>query len=291
MGRIWLILLISGLLGQSPGSKGDRAAEERARSKHERLLQLYTSDAAEYIIYRDSSHQERVELRREPVYVWTNPLREKGQDGAVFVWTCRGRAEVIGSVFSFPATGPRNVYHEFSSLSLSVLDVQRPGTHPWLWTPLAPGVEIRPIEGAPAPAPSAPQRLSQMRALVRDFTASTKDHTDRRWELRLLPQPLHRYESTDPGIIDGAVFAFVTSAGTDPEAFLVVEVRKPGGAGRSVWHYAISRFTDTEIWVRHNGKEVFTGPLIPYNLPQQDPKHRYRVYHDRDIAPVEERAQ
>jgi hypothetical protein len=28
--------------------------------------------------------------------------------------------------------------------------------------------------------------------------------------------------------------------------------------------------------------------LIPYNSPQQDPKHRFRVYHDRDIPPIEE---
>jgi hypothetical protein len=55
-----------------------------------------------------------------------------------------------------------------------------------------------------------------------------KDGQERRWELRLLPHPLYRYESTDPDVVDGALFAFVTSAGTDPEALLAIEARKPG---------------------------------------------------------------
>ena len=243
--------------------------------QHERVLAIYTNDAAEYTIYRDASRKERVELRREPVFVCSDPTRGGG-DGAVFVWTCRGRAEVIGIFFSFPTTGPRKLYHEFHSLSLSVLDVSRSGTHASTWTPLAPGIEMAAVTGAPRPARSAPQRLSQMRALARDFSASTKDQTDKRLELRLLAQPLYRYESTDPVVLDGAVFAFVTS--TDPEAILVIEARQPAPADGPVWDYAVCRFTDLDLRVRHKGKEVFSAPLIPYDSVQQDPKHRYRVY-------------
>jgi hypothetical protein len=290
MGRTWLYLFLPVLLGQSLVAQNSSTSLEAARRKRERLLEIYTSDAAGYTIYRDASRKERVELKREPVYVWTNPVREEGQDGGVFVWTCRGRPEVLGCIFSFPATGPRDVYHEFHSLSLSVLEVQRAGTHTWIWTPQAPGVELAPIPGAARPAGSAPQRLSQMRALTRDFSASSKDHKERRWELRLLTQPLYRYESIDPDILDGAVFAFVTTAGTDPEALLVVEARKAASSDGPLWHYAMTRFTDVELWVRYKGKVVFTAPLIPYNLPQQDPQHRYRVYHDRNIPPVEEKA-
>jgi hypothetical protein len=290
MVQTWLLLLlVAAPVGQSPGPKDDPASQRAARIKRQRLLEIYGKEAADYTIYRDASRKDKLELRHEPVYVWTNPIREGGQDGVVYLWTCRGRVEVVGGFFSFPATGPRNLYHEFHSLSLSVLDVQRPGSHTWNWTPEAPGIAMATIEGAPAPARSASQRLSQMRALTRDFSASTRDHKERGWELRLLPQPLYRYESTDPETLDGALFAFVTSAGTDLEALLVVEARKPAGGDHPVWQSAISRFTDLELWVRHKGKQVFSAPLIPYNLPQQDPKHRYRVFHDRDIDPVEEK--
>ena len=47
-------------------------AAGRAYKRH-RLLPICTTDAAEYTIHRDASRREKVELRREPVYVWTNP--------------------------------------------------------------------------------------------------------------------------------------------------------------------------------------------------------------------------
>jgi hypothetical protein len=287
MRRTWLliVLFIPAALGQAPAPKDDSASRLAARSKRERLLEIYTNDAAGYTIYRDASHKEQVELQREPVYVWTNPVREGGQDGVVFVWTCRGRAEVLGSFFSFPATGKRSLCHEFHSLSLSVLDVRRTGAN--TWTPEAAGIEPAPIAGAPEPARSPPLRLAQMHALTRDFTASTKDDKERNWELRLLPKPLYRYKSTDPDVLDGALFAFVTSAGTDPEALLVTEARKLTGTDRPVWQYAVARFTDLHLWVRHKGKEVYSAPLIPHGLAQQDPKNRYRVFEDRIIPAVE----
>jgi hypothetical protein len=288
MRRPWLLLLLPFLLGQSRSPQPGYAPQDAAKSRHERLLEIYTIEAASYTIYRDADRKEKVALQREPVYVWTNPIREGGQDGAVFVWTCQGRAEVLGSVFSFPATGPRNLYHEFHSLSLSVLDVSRPGTH--TWTPEAPGIELTPIAGAPLRPGAASQRLLQMRALTRDFSASTEDDEKRSWELRLLPRPFYRYESTDPNILDGALYSFVTSAGTDPEALLILEARKPAVDRAAVWHFALARFTDLNLGVRHKGKIVFTAPYLPHGLGRQDPKHRYRLIHDRTIPPVEDKA-
>ena len=154
--------------------------------------------------------------------------------------------------------------------------------------PKAPGIELAPIPGAPAPGRAAPQRLSQMRMLTHDFSASTKDPRGERWKLRLLPQPLYRYDSTDPEVLDGALFAFVTSAGTDPEALLLIEARQRTHADGLVWHYAIARFTDQQLWVRHKGKEVFTAPSIVYQARLQDPKDRYHVFDDRTIPPVGE---
>jgi hypothetical protein len=276
--------------GQSPVAKDNDASQKSARNKRDRLMEIYLSEATQYTIYRDASRKKRVEFRREPVYVWTNQVRAGGQDGAVYVWTCRGRAEVLGSFFSFPAKGPRQLYHEFHSLSLSVLDVERAGTHSQTWVPLAPGIKVVPIAGAPAPAPSARQRIAQMGTLARDFSASSTDREDRRWELRLLPQPLYRYESTDPDVLDGALFTYVTTAGTDPEALLLIEARKPSPTDGPIWHYAIARYTDLQLSVRHKGNEVFIAPLIPPNSPDPDLKDRYRGFHDRDIPAVEDKA-
>jgi len=86
------------------------------------------------------------------------------------------------------------------------------------------------------------------------------------------------------------VFAFVTSAGTDPEVILVIEARKPltPGATAPAWHYALARFSDLRLSVRHKDKEIFTAEPIPWDAPEQDPKQRYRTFRDRGITPIEE---
>ena len=287
MRRLLALILLPALLGQAPAVQPDPAAKAR----RDRLLNLYRGEAAGYVVYRDSARQEKVELRRDPVYSWTNPIRGGEQDGDVFVWTCRGRAEVVGTFFSYPSTGPRNLNHELHSLSTSTLDVSRPGGAN-TWTPRAPGIQLVSIADAPAPARSPSLRLSQMRELTRAFSASSEDLKEKRWELRLLPQPLYRYESTDPDVPDGAVFAFVTSAGTDPEVLLVVEARKPSGPATAApaWHYAVARFSDLKLSVRHKGREIYKADPIPWDAPEQDPKQRYRTFRDRGIPPIEEKS-
>jgi hypothetical protein len=279
-----LVIFALGLLGQPPAPREDPASREASssRSKSARLLELYTEEAAGYTIHRDAAGKEQLKLRREPVYLWRNQVRNGEQDGAVFVWTYRGRAEVIGTFFSYPPTGTRDLCHEFHSLSLSVLDVAR-SPRENRWTPRAPGIALAPIAGAPKPALSGPQRVPQMRSLAREFSAETRDGEDKHWDLRLLPQPLYRYESTDPDVLDGAVFAFVTSAGTDPEAILVIEARKPASGGEPFWQYAVGRFTDLNLAVRHKATVVFTALLIPFGGTDQDGQYRYHVFKDRAI--------
>jgi hypothetical protein len=283
--RVVLIFLMPALIGQAPAVdsgdvKGDLAAT--------RLREIYVSEASGYTIYRDSTRKEKAVLRRDPVYTWTNPIQSGEQDGHVFVWTCRGRAEVIGTIFSTPHTGPRRLIHELHSLSTTVLDVERDG--PNGWKPLRPGIEPKPIPDAPSPARSAPQRLAQMRALTREFAASAVDYQGRRWELRLLPQPLYRFESTDPDVLDGAVFAMVSSAGTDPELIMVLEARRPEGdtSASPTWQFGVARFSDMALSVKLKNQVVYTAPLIPYGTPVADPTYRYRLFVDRTIPPVEE---
>ena len=101
----------------------------------------------------------------------------------------------------------------------------------------------------------------------------------------MLPQPFFRYESTDPDVLDGAVFAFVSSAGTDPEAILVIEARKAAGATKPAWQFAAARFTDMNLVMRYKGKNVFSVPML---LGPPGPDGAYRIFQDRIIPPVED---
>ena len=77
------------------------------------------------------------------------------------------------------------------------------------------------------------------------------------WELRLLPQPLYRYELTDKDspVVDGAVFVYVWTMGTDPEVLLVIEARRTESGVR--WHFAPASFTNREAWVNDQDREVW----------------------------------
>ena len=81
-------------------------------------------------------------------------------------------------------------------------------------------------------------------------------------DLRLLPQPLYRYEPTnkDSQVIDGALFAYVWTGGPlDPEVFLVIEARR--AASGASWQFAPARFTNREATVKHKGNLVWRAEV------------------------------
>jgi hypothetical protein len=120
-----------------------------------------------------------------------------------------------------------------------------------------------------------------LRSLSREFTGRSLSDAGQAWELRLLPQPLYRYESTDPDVLDGALFTLVSSAGTDPEIILLLEARKtPTGPQ---WVYGAARFSDMNLWLKHKNQEVWSSIRSDENTFYHDAKHRFRFYQDRII--------
>jgi hypothetical protein len=278
MNALTVTLLVLGAMGQQAGES--TRTDQAAKGKSRQLLELHTSDAASFSIFRDVERTQNLELKREPVYRWTNPTRVGGQTGEVFVWTFRGRPEVVGSIFSHPAeNSQRLICHELHSLSLAVLVVDRKATEQW--APQAPGVDLKAVDGAPTPAGTPALRLAQLRSLAREFTGKSMSEQNQTWELRLLPQPLYRYETTDPDILDGALFTLVSSAGTDPEIILVLEARKV--KSDFMWVFGAARFSDMNLWLNHKNHEVWSSIRSDENTFYHDAKHRFRFYQDRFI--------
>ena len=190
-----IFLLVATGQQSTEGTHNDQAA----KAKSQRLLELHTDDAASFSIYRDPKRTEKLELRREPAYRWTNPTRVGGQIGEVFLWTYRGRPEVVGSIFSHPTEDGR-LY--LPRAALAVAGGARGGPRASeQWVPQAAGVSLKVVEGAPPPGTAA-QRLRQMRHVPR---VHRKEHERPGPDVgaALLPQPLYRYESSDPDVVDG----------------------------------------------------------------------------------------
>jgi hypothetical protein len=82
--------------------------------------------------------------------------------------------------------------------------------------------------------------------------------------------------------VDGALFAFVSTAGTDPEVLLLIEAREE--KGKMHWEYAFGRFSDWELRVARNDKEVYASVPSEANSWAHDPQHLYRLYPEKVVT-------
>ncbi len=182
-----------------------------------------------------------------------------------------------GGVFSNPEAGRRVIMHEFHALGPDRIAARlNESNHQWLPTA---GVPLHPVPEPPAQAATAKQRANQMRELAREFTAHTIDDVGVRWQLRLLSRPLYRYENAGSGLIDGALFAFVSDAGTDPEIILVLECVKKGE--KTTWRYRTVRLSISSLYVQFKGKDVWTSLRDPSTGAFDNPENTYVLIRDR----------
>jgi len=226
--------------------------DEKPADDDDKLRDEADRAAAEYRFAVGDNAENVVTLRKEPVLRWPN-YQDNVIHGGTFVWTARGNPVAMGCIWR---AYDKSWHFGFHSLTEEPLNVVRNGAA--FWRTKKAGVTFQAVPGADAPVESPRLRLAQMRNIAREFQADVSLGFDprRKWErLRLLEQPLYRYESTDPKIADGAIFAFVT--GTDPEAILQVESRKDS-AGKLIWYYAFSRRTAYALRAKLNETEVWT---------------------------------
>ncbi len=251
------------------------ADEPPARDKEapNPLREQYQLAAKKYEFFLDKDQKVPLTFEPKPVFSWS---QDNDWSGDVFVWTAKGRPHVIGCVLSGPGTPTRSSYHEFHSLSPDPLGPARM-TAKYTWAPEK-GIEFKKLDGAPAA--TAADRLPQMRAIGREFKVHMK--ADGEWELRLLPQPIYRYQPTEGPVIDGALFAWVWTKGTDPELIVAVECHRTD-KGRE-WRFAPVQFTNREIGLKHGDKEIWRVPA--YNEGRDDPHTRaYTTRYAGEITP------
>jgi hypothetical protein len=252
------------LLGQVVAERQEKPDTKVQQERYESFLLA----ARRYEMQLEKDN-EPLKIVDKPVLRWGNQARDN-DDGAVFVWACRGRPQAVAAIF---VIGERTM-HELCSLAESPLQTTW-GDASSAWRPAKAGVVFRKVPGAPAPAETGRARLSQMRTIAGDFSAATSAPPDygggrSHGELRLLPQPLYRNQGESPVALDGALFTF--AFGTDPEVLLVLEARKtPEGP---VWHYAAAPFTDFAIQLKYKGEPVWNEPLAQESrLPMRERTH------------------
>jgi hypothetical protein len=237
--------------------------------------EVYLQEAQQYEIFLGTDRKVALKLEPKPVFRWAEPQARNRFNGVIYVWTHAGRPEVIGSIWASGGPAPPGKWklcHTFHSLATGPLEAYRNGEGSW--APAKGGVEPKLAPDAPVPGKTLSQRLTQMKSIARDITVlqAVDPEETKEVELRLLPQPIYRYEAGDDASRDGAIFAYLRD--WDPEILLLVESRDTPDGPR--WHYepfrfcylsARAKYKDTEVWSYHKG-----GPMT-------DRKHYYLSIH------------
>jgi len=238
--------------------------------------QAFDRIAARYALARPAAKtEETFQLVERATYTWSRSGPKGGTYGAVYVWTDRGNAAAVACLWRDPFTNNQlSVCHELHSLS--PVAIESHGPEATTWKPKT-GMKRILLPDAPVPAGTAVGRMSQMRALCRDFAAWSEGGAGDRTELRLLPQPLYRFQSTNPDVIDGGLFAFVCSVGTDPEVFLQLEAVETSDGPR--WHAVLGRFSHMNLFVRFRDQELWRALRDQENPISHNAEQTYWVFH------------
>jgi hypothetical protein len=234
-------ILIAGLFAQTPpaGSKASDGADARL---------AYMKKSVKVYGVRPLEGPKAYTLRSEPVMRFVNTVGSS-RDGAIFLWDDdNGRP---GAAMQIMVLRGGTWAHEWTSLTTGSLVAR--SANALDWNPSEPGVEFKPIPGAPKPAGNPEQRLVQMRGLTREFTIEDKFRDDSWQRLRPLTKPFARYGKAGSDVADGALFAYVLT--TDPEAFLLIEAR--AGSNGAEWQYALAPMTVYALRATLQGKTVW----------------------------------
>lgn len=207
---------------------------------------------AESIDVTSAKSDDAYALIKTPLFRFSS---EGNVFGSVYLWMdAAQRLAVVGTIGSIPIRGVDVEFIELHLLSPDpIKPIDLPGTQAKRWAPNVSELPLRPVPDAPDVAKTERARLVQMRTLARQFSA-TMVEGDRTNQLRLLPQPLYRYEGSTAQR-DGGLFAFIWDKGTDPELLLRLEVS--GDDNATVWSYQPVRFTWRELNLRHKMTDVY----------------------------------
>jgi hypothetical protein len=266
--RVALLTFCLLATGAAWADEPEKTSEAKAAEADAKKFQAYAKEAAaayEIKLRLSADGAAKVEDRKavlidKPILRWTNPLGGRRAHGEVFLWTAEGRPAAVLSLYEYTAPdGVVHEHHEFCSLATSPLATAGPGGRDW--SPGEAGITPAPLPGAPVPAGSPRQRLSQMRELAGRFAAKKTTRAGETRALRLLSQPVHRFESESQGVSDGALFAFVEA--TDPEAFLIVEARTV--EGKPQWHYGLTRMNSIRLVALLDDKQVWHADQLPWS--------------------------
>jgi hypothetical protein len=250
---------IRGAEDEPPDAKADRATKARLDMMQKAIDDFHV---------RSSQIESPAALRFRggPILRFNDPSRRVLNDSFMLLdataWRLgeKGRPLAIVTLEMYArddSTG--RLAYEFVSLTPSAFEMKN--SRDVVWTPSSTQMTMTPLADAPAPADTKRSRLVQLREIARRFTAQ-EDFRGEKLELRMLPQPIDRYDDVESNILDGAIFVFAN--GTNPEMGLLLE------CSDKQWSYGVFRLAWAALFAQFDGKSFEVpakGPGLPVDAP------------------------
>ena len=232
----------------APDHDGEAEKQQiRLAQEHVKRLSMRVADEA----------GDAVEAVERPLLFYGDAARVANH-GTLWAFGRRGRPAAFMELWRGPPDQPF-WYQSLIRTGNQDLRLQSPDGRRWQ----PPGGEISrtKIDDATPPAASGSARLRQLKSLVRRFTAhEVGDPDNSRFELRLLVQPIHRYDDPPSGVQDGAAFVF--AHGTNPELIVLIEALG-ADTERAAWHYSVFPSSSAQLHLHIDGREAWTRPGAP----------------------------
>jgi hypothetical protein len=226
-------------------------AEEQRRTAYVRAMQTVATGLK--VVRLTDDGETECKVVEDSILNWSDSARHPDLivPGTTWIWHHKGRPVFIGEIY-----GRKDSVGAWILFACNLSPNQLRFSDERLKTTLTKSYyDPKEISDSPVVAKTKSERTFQMRHLAERFDAH--QFWEERFELRLLPKPIYRYEDADGRLVDGAVYALVH--GTNPEVLLLIEAHAADD-GSARWKVGFGTLAGARCVVRLDGKEYWTCP-------------------------------
>ena len=248
VGSLTAVLMLSIVLRADDGSPKPLEPLPAVKAAREHV--------SEFKVSSTKAREALIELLPNPLLTYGDAARNN-EAGTLWAWGKSGRP--VAFLELYRSIGKDQPWVHAQTLTSPEL-IQLDAPTGQRWTPKKSHFVLKDVPDSPEVGNHPAVRLRQMKEISRRFESHQFwDPNNSRFEMRLLVQPVLRYQDEPAKVIDGAVF--VLAHGTNPEVLVQIEADAAQQPPR--WKYSLARLGSAEMHVLLDGKEVWNDPRTP----------------------------
>ncbi|HEY2251446.1 MAG TPA: hypothetical protein VGH74_10315 [Planctomycetaceae bacterium] len=244
---------------QTSGAETTRAKTKEETDKSESLAVMLGQAKRMLVQIGETPAAPRPELKEQPLIHYSDRVRQL-PESTLWVWEQKGAPVLFCKIERVTSGDGGAALWQYCCVPATTEKADVTWGRNFRWRARESSFHWSPLADAPEPRDQPRVRLTQLKAIAREFSGRTEQtQAQSRQEMRLLSNPLHQYAAPEKNVVDGAVFG-LTSNGTNPDVLLLIEALGTPQE-KSHWRYAVIGMTGDAAEVTHQGKKVWSKPF------------------------------